>query len=145
MSNRYGHHQKCVLAHISIEVKRSGPKGVGRLHPIHDAAVLLVGVGGPHPSNRNACRRPCLWGAIWAVVQQAAVGYTKGPKRPGSRKAERAPGDPGADPLNLIRVIPAKGAMRKSIPEERALRETIPGCSSRLSLRARVATEGGCA
>ena len=66
-----------------------------------------------------------------------------GCKKPGSREAERAPGDPGADPLNLIRVIPAKGAMRKSIPEERALREAIPGCSSCLPFRAPIATEGG--
>ena len=36
MSNRYGHHQKCVLAHISIDVKRSGPKGVDRLHSKDD-------------------------------------------------------------------------------------------------------------
>ena len=59
MSNRYGHHQKCVLAHISAYVKRSGPKGVGRLHSKADGGGRLVG---------------SVWGgsAVGAVV-----GYTK--------------------------------------------------------------------
>ena len=36
MSNRYGHHQKCVLSHITIDLKRSRPKGVGGLHSKED-------------------------------------------------------------------------------------------------------------
>ena len=80
-----------------------------------------------------------------AVVWRATMGYTWGDKRPGSREAERALEDSGADPLNLIRVMPAKGAMRNSISKEPALREEIPGCPSRLPLGSRIATEGGCA
>ncbi len=39
-------------------------------------------------------------------------------EQPGSREAERAPGTRervGADPMNLIRVMPAEGEMKKPI------------------------------
>ncbi len=69
MSNRYGHHQKCVLAHISGDVKRSGPKGVGGLHFIHRPLRFLLGSAARIHRIVTTCCRSRLWGAIWAVVR----------------------------------------------------------------------------
>ena len=62
MSNRYAHHQRCVPAHVSFDVKLGGPECVLEQSPISRFFGCIsytrplrfhLGIGGSHPSNRN--------------------------------------------------------------------------------------------